>query len=215
MLIYLANQKNRYKNVSLYKEDTSIFILTLLTAYKVYKFTIGGVQVVVNKKIYLGDFSCLDNGVDVSKEYEKIALSNFKAAKILEDSEFFNEAGYLYIQSLEKKVKSKLFEKVDVFNSNTADVIRLTSHSIDKTIEYLILIYAKNDNALKEQLERIFIQDIFKNFKFNRLNNALRYPQEFKKKNKYTMLKLDKKDCLIMRKIHDDLDKYLRELYRM
>lgn len=97
------------------------------------------------KKFYLGHLKYLNNGIDVANEYENLAKSNYLAANVLYGKNLFNEVGYLYIQAMEKIVKAKVFSKIDVYNKESANIIRETSHSIDKTIEYLILIYSAND----------------------------------------------------------------------
>lgn len=167
------------------------------------------------KKFYLGHLKYLNNGIDVANEYENLAKSNYLAANVLYGKNLFNEAGYLYIQAMEKMVKAKVFSKIDVYNKESANIIRETSHSIDKTIEYLILIYSANDEVLREQLRNNLLNIVLKELRFNQISNRVRYPELGFKNKKYTTLILNDEDCINLKMMYKNLTRYLDDIYKL
>ena len=58
----------------------------------------------------------LQTSLDVANEYREIAEKDLKAAQLLMSNGLYNEAYYYYVQSMEKSIKKKICEIIDVTN---------------------------------------------------------------------------------------------------
>lgn len=155
------------------------------------------------------------NSIEMSDEYLKIAASDLSAAEILNSNRLYNQAVYMYIQSMEKKIKSYICRKINVALPFYADKLREIGHSLDKSIIFLIEILSSDNNNLKAQLEQQLLEGVFENIRFLGLYNNCRYPRYSNKFSDYAVLKLSEKDCGRMKKIAEKLDRFLADLYKI
>lgn len=153
--------------------------------------------------------------IDVATEYERLAKNHTKAAEVLYNSGLYNESVYFYIQAMEKEIDEKICRKVDVTNPYFAERTRETSHSIDKSIEFLVEIYAGNDKTLYTQIRNQIIRGILKNIKFAKLHNNVRYPVYNLNKNSYNIYTIQKNECDEIREMQQKLILFLKDLDRI
>ena len=116
---------------------------------------------------------------------------------------------------MEKYVKEQICNKIDVSNPYFAENLRSTGHSLDMLINFLIEIYGTSDEALKQQLEIIFLKTILKNTVFGKLNSILRYPTYNYHKEKYTLINVDFKNCEQLKQMTLNLKSALDSLYKL
>ena len=102
----------------------------------------------MSKKLYLGKSYYINNGIDMSDEYFNISQSDERAASLLCQQGLYNQSVYLYIQSMEKYVKSAICKKIDVINDYYAKKLRLMGHSLDDTIDFFIEIVSGNNKGI-------------------------------------------------------------------
>ena len=67
--------------------------------------------------MYLGNRKFLKDSLEVAHEYLKTAMQDEKSAVILESRELYNQAAYFYVQAMEKQIKAKIAQIVDVTNA--------------------------------------------------------------------------------------------------
>lgn len=67
--------------------------------------------------MYLGNRKFLKESLEVAHEYLKTAMQDEKSAVILESRELYNQAAYFYVQAMEKQIKAKIAQIVDVTNA--------------------------------------------------------------------------------------------------
>jgi len=146
--------------------------------------------------MFIGKRNFISDNTEVAECYILFAKKDEQAAKTLEEQGLFNQAGYFYIQAMEKQVKAQIGKKVDVTNEYFAEQIQKTmGHSLNKSLELLIKLFAGNNDSLYNHLYQQLTEQVFKNVKFNALHNKVRYPTYSSKNKNYTELMLDKKDC--------------------
>ena len=166
--------------------------------------------------MFIGKRNFMTDTMDVAEHYLSIAKKDEEAAKALEDKALFNQAGYFYIQAMEKQVKAYIAKKVDVTNEYFAEEIRKTmGHSLNKSLELLFKLCVGNDDSLYNHLYQQLTEQVFKNVKFNALHNKVRYPTYNSKNKNYTELMLDKKDCEELNNMLSLLKQYLNNLNRI
>lgn len=157
----------------------------------------------------------LDSSIDVADCYNEIAHKNYRAATILFENGLYNEASYLFIQSMEKEVKQKICNIVDSTNPYFGEELRKIGHSLEKSINFLIKILCKGNVSLEEQMKHQIVFGILKNMQFEFLNNDLRYPNYYEKYKQYSMLNITKEDCQEIQIMANNLTKYLKDLSRV
>ncbi len=161
----------------------------------------------MSKKLYLGKSYYINNGIDMSDEYFNISQSDERAASLLCQQELYNQSVYLYIQSMEKYVKSAICKKIDVINDYYAKKLRLMGHSLDDTIDFFIEIVSGNNEILKMQITEQIKNGVLKGIRFSAMYNAVRYP--FYKNQNYKMIEMSKNDCEQLKGINDLLKNYI------
>ncbi len=166
-------------------------------------------------KYYLGNRIQLEKSVDVAYSYSETALKDYRAATILHNSGFYNQAGYLYIQSMEKTVKAKICNIIDSTNPYFGNEIKKIGHSLEKSIDFLINILCKGDSTLQEQMKKQICIGILKDLRFEFLNNDLRYPNYYEKHQQYSSLQFSESECKEMKSMADALVNYLNDLGRI
>lgn len=163
----------------------------------------------------LGSKMSLEKSTDVAACYNEIAYKNYQAATILFNNGMYNEASYLYIQSMEKSVKEKICNVIDSTNPYFGREIKNIGHSVEKSIDFLISIYCGNKLTLQEQMKNQICNGILRNLRFEFLNNDLRYPNYYEKNKRYSKLIFSKSDCLEIQSMTDSLNKYLKDLCKV
>lgn len=165
--------------------------------------------------MFIGKRNSVESSLQVAEAFHDLAKSNFDSAVLLQNNGLYNEAAYFYIQSMEKYVKEQICNKIDVSNPYFAEKLRSTGHSLDMSINFLIEIYGTSDEALKQQLEIIFLKTILKNTVFGKLNSILRYPTYNYHKEKYTLINVDFKNCEQLKQMTLNLKSALDSLYKL
>ena len=70
---------------------------------------------------YIGKNQYVSNGSEIADEFLRIAKEEEKAAELLYQNRFFNQAVYFYIQSMEKFIKAYICRRIDVSNEYFAN----------------------------------------------------------------------------------------------
>ena len=163
---------------------------------------------------YVGFLKYVD-ALELKTEYMALSKKNETAARLLENQGLYNEAIYMYIQSMEKKIKGYICGKINSATPYFADKLREVGHSLDKSIDFLIEILAGNDNILKIQLTDQIKSGVFQNINFSQLHNNCRYPKYNYRKKDYSILYIKKEDCSRIAKINDKLDNFIKSFDRL
>lgn len=157
-----------------------------------------------NSKTYISTSS------EVSDKYLEIASADEKSAGILENARLWNQAGYLYVQSMEKLIKAKIANKIDVLNFGFAEQFRGTlGHSLEKSIDMLVDIYAGGDAHLCSHMKQQLLNQVLRGVNFALLHNHLRYPFFNKKYKDYISIDLTESDCKLLKNMLAGLKAYL------
>jgi len=165
--------------------------------------------------MYLGNRKFLKDSIEVAHEYLKTAMQDEKSAVILESRELYNQAAYFYVQAMEKQIKAKIAQIVDVTNAYYKEMIKKTiGHSLDKSIEILVQIYGKGNAMVEDRLREQLITKVLKDIKFSALHNKTRYPDFDENKKKYAVIEMCKIDCVELAKMLKGLKLYLKDLER-
>ena len=166
--------------------------------------------------MYIGKRKYISDTIDISERYLSISEKDEEAAFLLEERGLYNQAGYFYIQSMEKQVKAHIARKVNVINSYFAEEMRKTmGHSLDESLKLLFKIYAGNDETLFAHLFQQLTHQVFQDVKFTALHNKVRYPTYDSRHQNYTELVLSKTDCCELRNMLSLLKQYLDDLSRI
>ena len=161
----------------------------------------------IGKKIFIKD------SVDIAENYLKTAQNDENAAILLMNQKFYNQAAYFFIQAMEKYIKHRIADRINVLNKYFADEINKTmGHSLDKSLELLVNVYAGNDKILFEQINQQLRQHVLKDLNFRFLNNSLRYPIYNAKFGNYMHMVLNESDCDKIKSSLDALKIYLEHL---
>lgn len=164
------------------------------------------------KRAFLGRNEKISTGADMSIIFMDLAKKDEQAGNILYHQKLYNQSAYFYIQSMEKYIKSFICKKIDITNRFYANELNHNiKHSLDLSIDFMIQLFANNDEILKQQMEKQIQEEIFKGIKFNWIYNAIRYPF-YKNNNIYTMLYLSEKDCRLLKDMYILLKKYMNDL---
>lgn len=148
-------------------------------------------------------------------EYFLLAERNKKSAVLLEEQGFYNEAIYMYIQSMEKQIKGYICGKINSSNPYFSKKLRDIGHSLDLSIDFLIEILAGNNNVLKEQLTLQLKKNVFQDINFSIIYNSCRYPSYNFHKQNYSILYLDKKDCQKVASVCEKLNDFISDFDRL
>lgn len=155
------------------------------------------------------------NVTDVSLEYAMLGKKNEEAAILLEKQGFYNEAVYMYIQAMEKKIKGYICGKINPENPYFSNKLRQIGHSLDLSIDFLIEILSGNNEVLKIQLTKQIKNEVFQNIKFSKLYNECRYPRYDIYKKGYSALVISQNDCLRISDINKRLDKFILDFNKL
>lgn len=155
------------------------------------------------------------SGTDMGETYASLAAADEKAALCLEREKLYNEAVYMHIQSMEKKIKGYLCRKIDASNPYFSQKLRDIGHSLDESIDFLIEILAGNDDLLKEQLSHQLKTNVFGDIRFSRLYNECRYPHYNYQKNDFSVLRINKEDCQKISGMNSALDHFIASFDRL
>ena len=162
------------------------------------------------KQLYLGNRNKIDNEIGISEQFMDMAIADEKTAELLLKNQYYNQAIYFYIQSMEKYIKCFICKKINVTNPYFAERLRELGHSLDRSTDFFIEIVSGNNEILKQQINTQLKQNVFRNIRFSVIYNAVRYP--FYKNNAYMVTEMSKKDCDVLREIYDSLKQYMTQL---
>lgn len=165
-------------------------------------------------KPFIGNRKYLDT-IEMKSEYLILRDNDFKAATLLEKQGLYNDAIYMYIQTMEKEIKGYICGKIDSANPYFSQKLRDIGHSLDKSIEFLIELLAGNDEILKKQLTEQIKIGVFQNINFSRLYNDCRYPAYNSRREQYFALCIDKEDCQRISKISQQLTQFIHDFDRI
>lgn len=164
---------------------------------------------------FVGKKNILETSLDVASEYKMISEQNLKAAQLLRVNGMYNEAYYYYIQSMEKTIKRKICEIVDVTNPFFANQMRNIGHSLDNAIEFLLQLVSGNNKVIYEQIKKQIVEGVLKEIHFSSLHNNVRYPYFNQHKNEYSFLNITYDDCIEIEQMDKKLKSFLDELHRI
>ena len=164
----------------------------------------------VQKQMYLGKAHYVDNGIDMSNEFEVIARQDEKTAELLHEQGFYNQSVYYYMQSMEKYIKSFICKKIDITNDYYANRLRQLGHSLDASIDFFIEIVSGNDVNLRIQVSNQLKNDVLKGIHFSTIHNLTRYPSY--KNGSYRIIDMSRNDCIQLRNIYDMLKIYINSI---
>ena len=163
----------------------------------------------------LGKQNFINDGFGVAEKYLEIANADEISARALKEKQLFNQAGYFFIQAMEKHIKYHIAKKINVTNPHFADELRKTmGHSLDESLNLLFKVYAGNNDVLFNQLTDQIKTQVFHEINFLALHNKVRYPIYNTKFQNYSYLALGARDCETLQKMLTLLKKYLDELSR-
>lgn len=163
----------------------------------------------------VGKRTSLGSSLDVANEYKVISEQNLKAAQLLMTNGMYNEAYYYFIQSMEKSIKKKICEIIDVTNPYFAKQMRDIGHSLDNAIELLLKLVSGNNNILYEQIKKQIVEGVLKEIRFSSIHNNIRYPYFNQHKNEYSFMEITYNDCIEIMQMEKNLKKFLDELHRL
>lgn len=163
--------------------------------------------------MYFGKRKIISKPEDIADEYRKLAQDDLHAAMTLEKNGLYNQAGYYYFQSMEKKIKYHIAKRTNIINDYFAEAIRKTmGHSLNQSVDLLLKIYSGNDQIKHNQLSDMMNTHVFMNTDFSVMNNKFRYPSYSRYHQNYTMITLSLEDCQKLKEMEERLDKYLIEM---
>lgn len=165
-------------------------------------------------KVFVGNRKYIDT-IEMKAEYLSLRDNNLAAAKLLESQGLYNEAIYMYIQTMEKEIKGYICGKVNSANPYFSQKLREVGHSLDKSIDFLIELLSGNNDILKKQLTEQIKIGVFQNINFSKLYNDCRYPSYNTYKEQYFILCLDKEDCQRISKISQKLTRFIQDFDRI
>ena len=163
---------------------------------------------------YIG-YNVRITGLEMADTYKQLALADRDAADILFSQKLYNQAVYMYIQSMEKNIKSCICNKINVTLPFYASKLREIGHSLDNSILFLIEILSGNDNGLKSQLNKQLLKGVFEEINFRKLHNNCRYPKYNENSEIYYVLNISEKDCIRIKEIATKLDLFLDDFYKI
>ena len=149
---------------------------------------------------------------NLSYEYQLLATGDESASKILASRGMYGHAIYLLIQSMEKNIRSKIFERVNPNLKYFRD--KNKNHSLDASIEFLIDTIT-TDNIIKEQIKDMFNERVFNGLKSRSLHNNLRYPYYSEHNNVYLRFEYTKNDFNYILEMSENLKKFLNDIHKI
>lgn len=162
------------------------------------------------KSVYLGKSRYINDGIDMSTEFEIISKQDEQTAILLSKHGLYNQSVYYYIQSMEKFIKSHICKKIDITNAYYANRLRELGHSLDNAIDFFIEIVSGNDNNLRIQVSEQLKNRVLRGIHFSIIHNLSRYPSY--KNGSYKITEMTKNDCIQMQKIYDMLKIYINSI---
>lgn len=163
----------------------------------------------------LGKKKFIADSFDVAEKYLEIANADEAATVALKRQRLFNQAGYFFIQAMEKLIKYQIAKKINVLNPHFADEIRKTmGHSLDESLNLLFKVYTGNNEALFNQLNAQLKIKVFQELNFSALHNKVRYPVYSARSQNYSSLELGERDCDALQNMLTLLKKYLQDISR-
>jgi len=163
---------------------------------------------------FLGKKHYLDS-IELGAEYIRLCEEDEKAAGILRHNGLYNQAAYMIIQSMEKRVKAYICERMNMGIKVFAEQLRSNGHCLDTSIELLMAVAFSGNDIVKEQLTHQLVSGVFEEQKFQYLNNNLRYPIYEGKRFDYSTLVISDKDVERLSEMNKKLKMFLMDLYML
>lgn len=149
------------------------------------------------------------HGIDVSHELLKIANEDELAGDTLADAGLYRNATYFYIQSMEKRVRSRAFELIDPKNPHWR--ISNQHHDLYTSVSFLVQVLGM-DTLIAKQVNDMINKYVIDDINFRVLHNSLRYPYFSEKFQSYSCVDYSENDCNEIRKKLAFLKNLLRDL---
>jgi len=163
----------------------------------------------------LGKQTFINDSFGTAEKYFEIAKADEKAAMTLKENRLFNQAGYFFIQAMEKLIKYHIAKKINVTNPHFAEELRKTmGHSLDESLNLLFKVYTGNNEIFFNQLNEQIKNQVFHEVNFLTLHNKVRYPIYSLKFQNYSFLELSARDCEALQNMLTLLKKYLEDISR-
>lgn len=150
--------------------------------------------------------------VDVSVEFNRLAIEDEEAASALIEIGKHRQASYFIVQAMEKYVRGTIYTLVNPNLEYFRE--RNRSHSLEDAVEFLVEIVSKNNSTIEQQVKNQIYQHVLGDTHYNQLHNNVRYPVYFKKHNSYSILEVSVEDSAVLKKRLVLLKKFLTELHR-
>lgn len=150
--------------------------------------------------------------VNVSDEFNRLAIEDEDAATALIEIGKHRQASYFLVQAMEKYVRRTIFTLVNPNLEYFRE--RNRSHSLEDAVEFLVEIVSKNNATIEQQVKNQLYQHVLGNTHYNQLHNNVRYPVYFKKYNSYSILEVGGEDSAVLKKRLSLLKIFLSELHR-
>ena len=162
-----------------------------------------------------GKQNFIKDSFGVAEKYLEIAQADEQTALALKKNRLFNQAGYFFIQAMEKQIKHHIAKKINAMNPYFAEELRKTTgYSLDESLKLLFKVYTGNDEVLFNQLNEQIRTRVFREVNFSTLHNKVRYPIYNPKYQSYAFLELSARDCETLQDTLTLLKKYLEEISR-
>ena len=148
---------------------------------------------------------------NLSEYFLKKSEEDSEVAELLLKNRHYNEAIYFHCQSIEKKIKSEIYKRINPLNVKYEDYTH--NHSLRKLMRLLIDVYVGDETTRIQMKKQTDI--LLKKIGYLNLNSALRYPiyDDYKKcymESCYT--EKDYKEIVEVK--YEQLRKYIEEIFK-
>lgn len=161
---------------------------------------------------FLGQRRIFRDGGEMAGVFLDLSRKDEEASVVLSRNEYYNQAVYMLIQSMEKYIKYMICKRIDISKDFFADKLKDDAHNFDKSIDFLIMIMAGDNKVFAESLKKQFKEQILQGQKFSVIYNAVRYPFSNKQYKNYSFIEMDRRDYEKIENIFGVLKKALCEL---
>ena len=148
---------------------------------------------------------------NLAEYYLEKSEEDRQSAKLLLDNGYYSQAIYLQYQSMEKKIKSEIYKRINPLNKYYTDLVY--THSLSKLMELLIDVSVGDLNTREQMKSQI--NELLKRVDYMKLNNTLRYPIYDKWKKCYREVCYTEKEYReIVEVKYEQLRKYIEEIFK-
>ncbi|WP_410207627.1 HEPN domain-containing protein [Fusobacterium sp.] len=148
---------------------------------------------------------------NLSEYYLEKSKEDSSAADLLLKNRYYSQAIYLECQSMEKKIKSEIYKRINPHNKYYTNISH--THSLSELMEFLIDV-SVGDMSTREQMKKQ-TNELLKKIDYMRLNNTLRYPVYDKWKKCYKEICYTEKEYKeIVEEKYGQLRRYIEEIFK-